>query len=289
MKKTITLLLLVAAIFALTGCGDKKENTTKNNTVKSSTTKESNKRPSINEQVLVDKDGVKITATGLSYDSFWGYELKLLIENNTEQNLNFDIDYAVVNGFLMTPTLSGAVNAGKKANTSIYFDDSDLAMAKIEKIKDIDLNIIAYKADSFDEFAIYPPVRIQTDATDYVQKNNTEGTLILDESGIKIYAVRVDYDDTFGPEVIFYIENNTQKEIGVTSDDESVNGYMIDGLLITYVPAGIKAYDTMSFFSSDLKENNIDKIKELEFKLKVYDNDSFDYVIDGKEVKLNFN
>ena len=37
----------------------------------------------IAEAVILDEAGIKVTATGLEEDSFWGPELKLLIENNS--------------------------------------------------------------------------------------------------------------------------------------------------------------------------------------------------------------
>ena len=41
---------------------------------------------SINEQVLVDQDGIKITATEYVTDSIWGDGIKLLVENNSAKD-----------------------------------------------------------------------------------------------------------------------------------------------------------------------------------------------------------
>ena len=58
-------------------------------------------------------------------------------------------------------------------------------------------------------------------------------------------------------------------------DDVSVNGYMVDPFWATSVPAGCKKITTISFSSSKFEENGIEKVEEIEFELRVYDNDNW--------------
>ena len=56
----------------------------------------------VEEQVLLEQDGLKITLKGLEIDGLMGPELKLLVENNSEQNLTIQTTNTSVNGFLVS-------------------------------------------------------------------------------------------------------------------------------------------------------------------------------------------
>ena len=58
-------------------------------------------------------------------------------------------------------------------------------------------------------------------------------------------------------------------------DDVSVNGYMIDPFWATSVSAGNKKITTISFSSSKFTDNGIDKVEEIEFELRVYDDENW--------------
>ncbi|MCM1167786.1 MAG: catabolite control protein A, partial [Ruminococcus sp.] len=128
----------------------------------------------ITETVLYDRNGVKITATGLSYNSYKA-ELELNIENNTSTDL--DIHSGTwgycrnsVNGYMLDGGyLSCSVSAGKKANDTIDFSYDSLRVMGITEIADIeiafDIDASDYSDDSFEE--IYTePCAIKTSAAD---------------------------------------------------------------------------------------------------------------------------
>ena len=71
---------------------------------------------SINEQVLVDQDGIKITATEYVTDSIWGDGIKLLVENNSAKDYTIGCDALIVNDYMITDLFSADVAAGKKSN-----------------------------------------------------------------------------------------------------------------------------------------------------------------------------
>ena len=72
-----------------------------------------------------------------------------------------------------------------------------------------------------------------------------------------------------------FLENKTDKELMFSVDQVSVNGYMCDPLWATTVAAGKKANEQITFFKSDLEENNITKVEEITFTLNVYDNNDW--------------
>ena len=55
-----------------------------------------------------------------------------------------------------------------------------------------------------------------------------------------------------------------------------MNGFMIDGVLSDEITSGKKANTALSIWKSDLEENNIVTVKELETVFFVMDNDTWD-------------
>ena len=77
------------------------------------------------QTVLVDQDNVVITATGMD-ESVFGLELKLLIENNSDTNLTFQVRNASVNGYMADTDLfsfaclrAGALFCGRAQSRTI--------------------------------------------------------------------------------------------------------------------------------------------------------------------------
>ena len=133
MKKRTNLLALVLSITAITftllGCssdtGQKKSIAAPGSATETGGGAESNATngggadqasadESINEQVLVDQDGIKITATEYVTDSIWGDGIKLLVENNSAKDYTIGCDALIVNDYMITDLFSADVAAGKK-------------------------------------------------------------------------------------------------------------------------------------------------------------------------------
>lgn len=64
----------------------------------------------ITEQVLVEENGLKITAMEFVNDSIWGEGIKLLIENDSDKNLTVGCDALIVNDYMMTDLFASSVH-----------------------------------------------------------------------------------------------------------------------------------------------------------------------------------
>ncbi len=98
--------------------------------------------PEMEETVLVDENHIKITATNLKFTNS-ALEIDLLIENNSDKNLNFlsgTAGYSCdeINGYMMDGGyLNTDVVAGKKAYETIRFDLAQFLIFGIREIADI--------------------------------------------------------------------------------------------------------------------------------------------------------
>ena len=299
MKKKITLsLIIILTLFSITGCGStKKENNNgqvkkvedKGNTSESNNNTKKTTKANIKETVILDKNGIKITAKSISYDGWMGPEIKVLVENNSEYNVRIQTRKFSINGIMIDPVFSVEVQSGKKANDTITISDSDLKAAKIETIKDIEFSFSVSDSNSWRSIFVEDGIKIETDAKDYVQKYNTEGTVVVDQNDVKIYVLKKEDKDSFwGADIYIYIENNSSQDITVQARDVSIDGFMVDPIFSADVTAGKKIYDTITFLESDLKDNDITDIKEIEMKFHIFNSNSWKTINDTDTKKISF-
>jgi hypothetical protein len=244
---------------------------------------------SIEEQVLYDANDIKITATGLE-DGWMGTELKLLIENNSSQNITVQARNANVNGYMVDTMLSADVAAGKKANDSLTFETSGLNECGIESIATMEFYFHIFDSESWDDILDTDVISIDTSiAESYTQTVDDSGEVLVDSNGVKVVAKGLSADGSFwGPGVILYIENNSEQDITVQVRDVSVNGFMVDSTMSEDVVVGKKAISAVQFFSSDLEENSITDITDVELYFHIFDLDSWETIFDSDVINITF-
>jgi hypothetical protein len=243
----------------------------------------------IEEQVIYDENDIKITATGLE-EGWMGTELKLLIENNSSQNITVQARNANVNGYMVDTMMSADVAAGKKANDELTFETTGLNECGIESIATMEFYFHIFDSDSWDEILDTDVITMNTSiAETYTQTVDDSGDILVDSNGVKIVAKGLSSDSSFwGPGVILYIENNSQQDITVQVRDVSVNGFMVDSTMSEDVVVGKKAISAVQFFSSDLEENSITDITEVELYFHIFDLNSWETIFDSDVINITF-
>lgn len=242
----------------------------------------------LDETVIYDGNDIKITATGIKEDSFFGPELNLLIENNGTQNIVVQPDYCLVNGYMMYGLMSSDVAAGKKNNDTLDFSGSTLKACGIDQIADIRLRLTVIDSDSWMTLFKTDEITLQTSATGtYTQTYDDSGKVIYDTNGIKVVAKSAD-DEFLGKGVAFYLENNTDRHVVVNGENISVNGYMMTDLFYADLAPQSHAVDILTLLSSDLQNNAIDTIEEVDLTLRITDYDSYENIDTTSPITLHF-
>lgn len=228
----------------------------------------------IEEQVLFEKDGLKVTATEYVVDSFWGDGIKLLIENNGASDIGIGCTALIVNDYMISDLFSTTVAAGKKANETLYLSNSGLQAAGIENVGKVEVYFHTFDSDSYMTISDIGCVTIQTSEFDSMDSTpNDEGQELYNENGIRIVGKYVDENSFWGAAVLLYIENNSGKNHIIQCDDMSINGFMITPYFSSTVYDGKKAIDEITLMSSDLEENGITSIEDIELKFNIMDED----------------
>ena len=230
---------------------------------------------------MLEQDGIKITATGMEEDSIWGEGVKLLIENNTEKNIGVGCNALIVNDYMITDLFSTSVAAGKKANEVMYMSSTELEAAGISNIGQIEVYFHIYDGDNFETILDADRVVIQTSQYENMDtENSQDGKELYNQDGIRIVGKYVDEGSFWGTAVLLYIENTSGRNIGVGCDDMSINGFMVTPYFSCTVYDGKKALDDITIMSSDLEQNGIESVDELEVNFHIYDVDSYETITD---------
>lgn len=244
----------------------------------------------IDEIVLVDESGVKITAKSLNKDALFGPEVKMLIENDSGKDLTFQCRNASVNGYMAETMMSVDVVNGKKANDALTFMGSSLEACGISTIADMEFSFHIFTTDDWKTYLDTPQIQIKTSASDtYEYTFDDSGDLAYDGDGIRVVVRGLAEDSSiFGPSIIVYIENNSGQDITVQTRDVSINGFMVTPIFSSDVIIGKRAVDGITFMSSELEENEIVKIENVELSFHIFDSDNWNTIVDTDTVTIIF-
>ena len=239
---------------------------------------------SINEQVLVDQDGIKITATEYVTDSIWGDGIKLLVENNSAKDYTIGCDALIGNDYMITDLFSADVAAGKKSNEVMYLSSTELKAAGIDTVGQIEMYFHAYDSN-WDN--LFKNVYSKLETSEFANMDTTpndEGQELYNANGVRIVGKTVDENSFWGTAILLYIENTSGQNVGINVDNMSINGYMMTPLFSTIVYDGKKSIDDITIMSSDLEANGITSVDQVELKFHIYNAESYDTIADSDAI-----
>ena len=246
------------------------------------------KTVSISEQVLIDQDGIKITATGLEHDDIWGDKINILVENNSAGTVWVGLDAFIINGFMIDDLFACNVAAGKKSNESISLSEEGLKNAGITTVGEIELYFYAHD-EAYDD--IFRNLKAEIKTSGYDSRDTADYSsmdLVYSDDDLEIRAIRVTYDTIWGAEILMYIKNKSDKIMQLNVEDMSVNGFMVTPASYQTVYGERAAVEDITLMPSDLEENNITEVKECEFCYRIHEKDVYGESITTDPIKLSF-
>lgn len=281
MKRLLALLLCFVMIFALVACSegpaskkdkdDKKEDGGKD---KSAIT--------LGQTVVVDNSECLVMITGAKFEEYYGLVLKVYVENKSaETTYCFSTKDTSVNGMQCGSSFYETVAPGKKANGILSISESSFSGFDIGDYTDIETTFYAYDEDNYD-YIFEETVRVfpfgYDKAVAYTHPAAATDVVIVDNEYATVTVVKRGYDeynDYYNVEL--FIQSKCDKGLHLYSSDESVNGYMVDGYMSSRdLTPGKCEYATLEWSVSDLKENDISTVSQIEFTLKIEDRNSWD-------------
>ncbi len=110
-------------------------------------------------------------------------------------------------------------------------------------------------------------------------------TVLYNKNRIKITYNGIAKDDS---KTIFkfLIENNSNVGIGVQVRDESINGFMVTGIMSEHVQPGKKANGELTYYNSLLEKEGIYNVQNLEFSFHIFNDETWKAIDDSEIIKI---
>ena len=207
----------------------------------------------LEETVMVDEGGVKITATGLTYTDY-SVDLDLTIENNSGKTLSFvsgSLGYSCnsINGYMVNDGyLNCDVSDGKKANDSISFNYDTLMLYGIDEIADMEIGFSMTDEDYNTKYS--GPRQLKTSAydthnysADHYQETITShaamstygyemtcfsNDALYDENGVKLLSSGIMKNGDGETALLLELENTTDSMVYLSASDIRINGLVVN-------------------------------------------------------------
>ena len=257
---------------------DEEESKDEEETKKGKKTPSKSTRPiTLKNEMLVDNELFSITAKSIDEDSEYGYLVNLLIENKSpDKTYTFGIQKGQVNGVEVDPYTIIFINPGKKANITVFIEN--LKEYGIEEYTDIELivNVTEGKYTYDEPYTMSESVHIypygKENAGKFVYEAKAGDQVLVDNEYVTVIYVGDNKENELGYSINLYIVNKTDKDITVSGDDMSINGYMVGADFFKDVSAGKVSLSNIQWYEETFKENDIDesKINDIEFSLDIY-------------------
>ena len=301
MKKVMVIILALSLVFSLCACGGSStqkpinadDGSQQSSTSGQPSVPEESDAPeetavTIENAVLLDQDGLVITAKELVDDSIWGMGVKVLVENNSEKNLGVQCNSIIVNNYMITDLFSCSVAAGKKSNETIYLSSSGLEAAGITTISDIVISFHVFDSDSYSTLFDTAEIEIKTSAYRTVEQVvMDDGKELFNQDGIRIVGRFVEEDSFWGAGVLLFIENGYGENIIVQCDNMSINGFMVTPYFSCTVNSGRMALSDITIMSSDLEENDIETVEDIELVFKIINPDTYQTIVETEPIAFS--
>ena len=188
--------------------------------------------PRIDETVLIDEGGVRISAVSLQTESQLSAQgnssLKLRLENSTEQNVSLNIRNVSVNGYMTPSVLVTSLDPGSSNELSLPLRHEDLVPNGISQIADIEFAVSATFTDGYGDPFQETKLSVYTSAMgSYVQQYDDGGEILYTDDTLTIISKGV-RDETSGSglhmvSLVVEVINNREDDIYLTPHTVMLN------------------------------------------------------------------
>ena len=308
MKRFLTLLLCAAMLLSFAACGSSEEPAptaaiaaTQPAATAAATaaptdapTEAPAASPDLAPQIiqLVDNDAVSVHITSVKNNEHLGMQLGIQCVNKTDRTLMFSWDMVSVCGFMYDPFWAEEVAPGKTLNSTVDFDTYALEQMGIASVDEISFTLRIFDSENWmekplvqEDCTIYP-TGLNAETVRFPARPETAGQVVVAEDGNARFVIEwADAEDASEYTVYVYMENKTDRNLMYAWDMVSVNDMMVDPFWATVVAAGKKACAEVVFYRSDLADNGIEDVENVEFTLIVSDYDDWE---GGNMLEKNF-
>lgn len=229
----------------------------------------------VEEQILIDEAGVKITAKKFITDGVWGRGVELLLENNTAQDAGIGCKALIVNNCMIDNMLLATVPAGEKRTETLWLADEFLDAAGIETVGQVEVKFFVYDKETREPLIKNDFVTIHTSAYEDMESAAApEGAVLFEEQGLRILGNYSSVDPVYGSAVWLYAENRSDRNLNLIAMNVTVNGTKVPSMCSGPVFKDKVSYYHLLIDLKKLEEQGITELKEIGIQFSFIDEDS---------------
>ena len=285
MKRLILTALCLCLVLGLCACGGSKAPDTPAPTAApvvtdtpTETAQSTEPEYTVKNMPLADNEHCRFTITGMDFNDHLGLQIYVLCENLSDRDLTFSWSGTSVCGFMYEPLWAEEVAAGKSINSTVGIDTYALEQIGIDSVDEISFTLLVQDSEEFmnepvvsQAHTIYPTGKSAETVKFPVYEPKEEDTVITNRDGITFIIEGADDELADYYTLLCYIANDTDKDLLLAWEDVSVNGFMVNPFWTVAVSAGKQAYSEIIFYRSELEEQDIEVVQEIDFTLQVTD------------------
>lgn len=241
----------------------------------------------ITEQVVYDENNIKVTVEEMTYEEYYGPTLSFLVENSSDKDITLSSKNVSVNNIVFSAYMYADVNAGKKSYEEMSFYESDLTAYGITEIGTVEFQFDIYEQETYEDIDDSDVIKLViNDKVSSVPA--PKGDKVYSKDGITVYTEKctTEDDDYYDYVTRFFVINETKENVTLRCEDVSVNGFMVDPYCSISVPAGKMGYTNLYFYQSDLEDNKIKEIEEVEFYFNIYNSETYSTIIESEVITI---
>lgn len=215
----MVLAIVLAAILCACGSSEKDSGGEKGENKKEVKEEKKASGPSIEEEVLFEKDGVKVSVKGVEYMGTPADSAKVtfLVENQSTENLFFTDEAEIVNQYHAgyVSESGGKVPAGKQLDISMYISAEELEELgyTVNEIGEVGIKLAAWNENN--EF-MWDTGLLCVKTSEYGKTGEgtvEAGTEIYNEEGVRIEYLGMTEDEAGYPAAELLFENTSDKDV----------------------------------------------------------------------------
>ena len=242
--------------------------------------------PNYDGEVLFEKNGIRLTLIETSFKKDEEPGMYLLIENETNDPVYFQMQDVELNGWLL-PHNGIYTDIMSKTNTVNMISLSGLENMGIKKASDIQnirFNVYAYD-DEYDRLFDETPVAYVPGDKDYVEKMDIEGETLFENDNVEV--IMTDISVSGGqPVVEIFLKNSSDITMDIQLNSFEIDGYEAYGSIYLTMPADTQCIYTL-YLWADFKVDSIDELDSIIGTLNVYDNETYQSTMQEIEFPLD--
>ena len=247
----------------------------------------------LDEAVLLDKDGVSVTATGIRAEGLNDAIVTLRVVNSTDKHLRVDAEDFFVNTYSVYPQVccptesedgwvfyaDAVVAPGETKDCQLRMNSLD--SCGIERICELELRLkldeVEVSEDGYDyvgDFAEGETLRLRTSLYEDGVSYDPEGTVLIEQDGLKVLLLRAENDEFSGPEITLYAYNGGERDVDLELAELTLDGKSCEGFFGMNVPVGKRCVASVSVWIEDY--DNIPVAKEARLTLQTMDQETWE-------------